>query len=96
MSARMTDEKWDDLKDEVRRWGGIAENQALDECNRARRVEQEQADTIKALGDALWDARQYGDVSGELCWCQSPCNAGEQRPECVAKESALRIAGRIP
>lgn len=57
-----------------------------------------QAEQITALADALWDARQYGDDEGELCWCQSPCGPGfvhGRRPECEAKEAALRLSGRV-
>jgi hypothetical protein len=55
--------------------------------------------TIKALADALWDARQYGDEAGYLCWCASPCGPGftlGRRPECASKEAALRLSGRLP
>lgn len=62
-----------------------------------RQVKEKDA-TIKALADALWDARQYGDDAGELCWCQSPCGTGfvhGRRPGCEAKEAVLRRVGRV-
>lgn len=73
------------------------------EAKRARRVEREQAEaikvkdaTIKALADALWDARQYGDEAGELCWSMSPCDPIRRVSRCIGAESALRLAGRLP
>ena len=60
----------------------------------ANRLMLEQAEKNKAL----WDARQYGDEAWRLCWCQSPCGPDfvhGRQPGCVAKEAALRLAGRV-
>lgn len=51
---------------------------------------------IKALADALWDARQYGDEPEDLCWCQAPCAYMAWRnPKCEGKVATLRLAGRL-
>lgn len=71
----------------------------FDEIQRARASEAEKDAVIKALADALWDARQYGDESSELCWCQAPCAGMEpdrRNQKCEAKVEALRLAGRLP
>lgn len=56
---------------------------------------------IKALADALWDARAYGDTEQTACWCSIPssasfCRKVDRNPGCVAKVAALRLAGRLP
>jgi hypothetical protein len=91
----MTDEQWESLR-QATRWSRNDEADILGELDRARRVEHEQAESINALADALWAARQYGDQRGDLCWCMSPCDPIKRRPTCINAENALRLAGRLP
>lgn len=66
-------------------------------CNACPKCCDQKDVVIKALADALWDARQYGDEAGDVCWCMAPC-AGQawRNPKCEGKEATLRLAGRLP
>jgi hypothetical protein len=98
----MTDEQFDaelDRRDKIS--PHMAAMFAVREASRARDSEVAKNATIKALADALWDARAYGDTEKTACWCTIPsaasfCRRVERNTACIAKVAALRLAGRLP
>ena len=95
MSERMTDADWTRLVASTGHFGnGTAIGMFREEAHRARRVEQEQATTIKALADAL-SSLGFEDLEGG--WHTDECRTSDDcTPKCVAASTALRLAGRLP
>lgn len=107
MSARMTDEEVRAFIDAVNSMNALDVSEAhvkravitkiAQEISSGRSNESAKDETIRALANALWDARQYGDEVGDVCWGAAPCMGQEKRHQgCVAKEAVLLRAGRLP
>jgi hypothetical protein len=88
VSEKMTDRQIGALESHNEDDGVDAEQVAalIAEVRRARRVEQEQAETIKALADALWHnaPHWFSEVDGARTFHSKDVTA------------ALRLAGRTP
>lgn len=86
------------LKTDAEEGPTMASVRLEEELGRARRVEQEQAEIINALADALADSAPLFSVANGPCWgCHSPVQAddSEHCDACRKRRAALRSAGRL-
>jgi len=94
MTQRMTDARLGIHQRWVAQWSESDQREVLAELDRARTSETERAETIRALGEALWSSMENGhrrDCPHSLRRYKAvavPCSE-----ECERDRAALRLAG---